>query len=76
MAMGKWLAPTHFLLPEGPVQGFLLTCIQLVLPVTTTKWELHCPYSKDEKSEVLEVTSVVRPEDCRSQPLKGRSSWR
>ena len=39
------------------------------------QWELHCPYCKDEKSEVLEVTSMVRLEDCRSQPLKGRS-WR
>ena len=39
------------------------------------QWELHCPYCKDEKSEVLEVTSVVRLEDCKSQPLKGRW-WR
>ena len=80
----------HFLNPDGngemvsayPVVTAWRTCPGISAdmhpvspPCHHQQWELHCPYSKDEKSEVLEVTSMVRPEDCRSQPLKGRS-WR
>lgn len=34
-------------------------------------WALHRPYSKDEESEGLDVTSMVRLDDSRSQSLEG-----
>lgn len=48
-SLGGWLAPTQFLLREGPVLGFLRTLTHLVLPTTTVSEDGFAPSLKTKK---------------------------